>query len=1074
MLIKHKARHSILFKAIAIAVVALFLVNDFAFALSPELRTLQENFKDEYGAVFNLLTARFSDNYIKSKGGIEGLVAERSGDVDDTETIDIGGAIQKILIVAIPDLLKRTGQSACCASDKLPWPIIYIDKKLFNNSAVREREKKNIMKACRDMARFRKDKESVTFNYLFSPNNHLYNSVQKVCLKKILERYEISADLSCAKVLRSPDVKPMAKWELHEILFDEFISSFYEEGAINYGNSRHYGEGPGEYEEIADIIKFFTQTLGYEPPVSILRYLMDNEQINILSGGAEEAIFEAHPSFYNKFNLNICSSCGESYNNMGGGDVGGVIVHELMALAGFMDDKFNQQAEEAYKKWRNGVKDGNAIQDIKMRIQDEEETLKKESGLPDFIDLQISDNLKYHSDEKPKGYSNAEEMDKELLPLVSAITKAARTERYSVNPADIEEIIVTESNPHRRIERLKKIKRETREEGHEIAAPAYLEIKHRMPAISATCNSHDVLLKEKAEAYLTFIVEHGIIPADGVLLELHRQEINISKGLEEAFRRAFFDLMPEDGAAGNSRLRGQKLYQMERDAQKILGYAQILSQRAIYFDERNLTEEANKSYKQVFELLRVYFQKLAAFEKESHELEVRIGVAKEPDKIPPRSVFYDFDRAFYVHEALLRISKEENRLNAIGVTSDALTGTCIDISCLKEALGRADDEVEKFRLSLLNDSEKIFYLHGIKQGAVKTAFKYTQEFNVRAAQQGKVDELNRLYEESAKLAQMLNAAQGELQYQLFILSIRDRDWAKMSEKDAAREKLKINSGTGPDILSLIAIRNNDELMVNALDKQIGITLKGESGALKKLGIFISVEGKPDYYRFADMMIGQDVEYTKTLINAIISELKASPLKAVREVVKMAIINEIDKQSVVPENKVLWHVIENDVIPEGQKAGIVTQVNKEFRDPKRTEKIWILGRGESVADAVRGIRAVNRDALIDIALSKEDHIKDVPDDKSLKMLVFESHEDFIQLEGVIAALRALHSEDGLSMLLRLYSVMAGKPYKDPPKVMSNDPKEFAHKLVFYLPKITSVPTDEMRKLNERLLELLTAA
>jgi len=51
--------------------------------------------------------------------------------------------------------------------------------------------------------------------------------------------------------LRSPAIEPFAKWKLHEILFDEFIASFYEEGAINDGNWRRYGEGLDEYEEIA-------------------------------------------------------------------------------------------------------------------------------------------------------------------------------------------------------------------------------------------------------------------------------------------------------------------------------------------------------------------------------------------------------------------------------------------------------------------------------------------------------------------------------------------------------------------------------------------------------------------------------------------------------------------------------------------------------------------------------------------------------------------------------------------------------------------------------------------------------
>ncbi|OGW99862.1 MAG: hypothetical protein A3I73_04620 [Omnitrophica bacterium RIFCSPLOWO2_02_FULL_45_16] len=245
--------------------------------------------------------------------------------------------------------------------------------------------------------------------------------------------------------------------------------------------------------------------------------------------------------------------------------------------------------------------------------------------------------------------------------------------------------------------------------------------------------------------------------------------------------------------------------------------------------------------------------------------------------------------------------------------------------------------------------------------------------------------------------------------------------------------------------------------------------------LKGLGIFVPVDGRRGYFRFADMMAGPEEDYTKTLINAITNELKRCPATAVIEAVKVAVIHEINKRPAVLENKALWHIIEERVIPTPQRSTIVTRVNKAFRENKdAAEKIWIIEEGKSIEDAINEIRRENPYALIDIALSSEEHIDNVPDDKSLKMLVFKPQGDYIQLEGVIAALRALHSENALPALLRLYSVMAQESFNNPPDAVSDNPKEFARRIIFVLPRASSAPVNDIPKLNERLLKLLTAA
>lgn len=277
--------------------------------------------------------------------------------------------------------------------------------------------------------------------------------------------------------------------------------------------------------------------------------------------------------------------------------------------------------------------------------------------------------------------------------------------------------------------------------------------------------------------------------------------------------------------------------------------------------------------------------------------------------------------------------------------------------------------------------------------------------------------------------------------------------------------------------ALTALKNNDGLIKQALDKSTGTLNNGEFDILKEIGIFVAVDGKPNNYRFSDMMIGEDIDYTKTLLNGVIDQFKSCPVtdtETAKEIVKMAVIHEINKEIAAPADRVLWHIIEHDVVPVQQRSTIVTQTNKAFRDnEKLTEKTWVLDGRKSISDAIAEIRIKNPDALIDVALTSEEHISLVPDDKEIKMLVFQS-KDFIQLEGVIAALKALHSENPLPILLRIYSVMAGEPYKNPPQTVSDNPKEFARKLIFDLPRAVSVPVDDIPKLNERLLVCLIAA
>ena len=95
-----------------------------------------------------------------------------------------------------------------------------------------------------------------------------------------------------------------------------------------------------------------------------------------------------------------------------------------------------------------------------------------------------------------------------------------------------------------------------------------------------------------------------------------------------------------------------------------------------------------------------------------------------------------------------------------------------------------------------------------------------------------------------------------------------------------------------------------------------------------------------------------------------------------------------------------------------------------------------------------------------------------------MLVFEGNAgDFRQLEGIIAALRALHLSRAeiLHSLLRIYAAMKGEGYQgEIDERWLDSPLELARNFIFDLPPMDPIPVEQEQELNERLVQFLIAA
>ncbi len=331
--------------------------------------------------------------------------------------------------------------------------------------------------------------------------------------------------------------------------------------------------------------------------------------------------------------------------------------------------------------------------------------------------------------------------------------------------------------------------------------------------------------------------------------------------------------------------------------------------------------------------------------------------------------------------------------------------------------------------------------------------------------------------------------------------------APQAAPDAAAEDEKLKGkGSPADLLELI--KNTPELMRKALDwKGLGgiteqdiakvssyseRTIRRELKTLDTLRILVQAS-RTDNYRFDRKMLGPDIDHTKTLINAINDiryiagkqgdekpmhrgAIDLSKMGTVKALVKMAVFKELNNGYLptLEKDKILWHIIERGVIPREQGDAIVTQINKAFRNNDLPERVWILDENKNTSEAIAEIREKFPNSIIDVALASKDSINKMPDDDQVKMLVFRGCHDFVQLEGVIAALRALHSQDALARLRHIYLIMTDHIFAGELPSASDSIKEFARKFAFDLPPAENAPINDIPELNKRLLALLTAA
>ena len=271
-----------------------------------------------------------------------------------------------------------------------------------------------------------------------------------------------------------------------------------------------------------------------------------------------------------------------------------------------------------------------------------------------------------------------------------------------------------------------------------------------------------------------------------------------------------------------------------------------------------------------------------------------------------------------------------------------------------------------------------------------------------------------------------------------------------------------------------------------------------------LGILTGPDESGRRYRFSEMMIGTpsaDRDYTATMINAVSGmiyripgrgsrrllerdNIKEDMWPAVKEACRMDMLEELDRMAkpAAPQGRILWHIIENGLAASSQAYSFRQAVNNMSFGSSAVERVYMMGETETIESAMARIKDACANAVFDIALSDVRHIENVPayeGDDRIMMLVFEGEVGgFSHIKGIVSALRALRmpNDEAIPMLERIYLVLSGKRYdgKAPPAELLDNPPEFARQFIFTLPPASSIPQDEIRRLNSRLLELLRSA
>lgn len=307
-----------------------------------------------------------------------------------------------------------------------------------------------------------------------------------------------------------------------------------------------------------------------------------------------------------------------------------------------------------------------------------------------------------------------------------------------------------------------------------------------------------------------------------------------------------------------------------------------------------------------------------------------------------------------------------------------------------------------------------------------------------------------------------------------------------SEEDIEPEHEESHKGSLAECFRIIyedpAFRNKPDISIDDLSGKMG----GITGALdtadslESLGILVEGTALYTYRLRKDIhdLPPEDIKKILAILEPCHHEMSYSATLAVKARIDMICLHHINMHLLPPvENgKILWHVVPIELVPHSLRSKFYSMIRETNRDyPHVKEKIKIVTEGQDMEEVINELIA-DPNNIVNAAVGDEEDLEDLPE--GVKALVFEGElKNFRQLEGILAALRALYQND-VETLITIYQILTGYSIDDEraDEITANidDPKALADVIVFYLKPVEIRDTEDLRILNSKLLKFIYAA
>jgi len=242
---------------------------------------------------------------------------------------------------------------------------------------------------------------------------------------------------------------------------------------------------------------------------------------------------------------------------------------------------------------------------------------------------------------------------------------------------------------------------------------------------------------------------------------------------------------------------------------------------------------------------------------------------------------------------------------------------------------------------------------------------------------------------------------------------------------------------------------------------------------------LALEYHPDIKVFCEHVAAREGRWYEVKVRKKDRSERKDEIKCASEDIHMKNLEFVPS---IGEKRVLCHIIADSIIPGELQKQMVQELEQEMRKDKYSEKIVRL-EVSSTADFVEELtkemeklrkeyRKKGIEIDFDVAVPDTGINKRIQEELKTNVLAFRVDEkSFVQVEGIIMALRALHS-DSLERLYEVHKLITGKELNSQNAIKSI--QDFMREVVFDLPQCRELEYELLKELNENIKKMIMYA